>query len=100
MPDRAPESIALSRPVPNPFRNGSRVSFAVPGPAGQKVDLAVYDVTGRLVRRLVDEVRNPGTYTQAWDGRNAGGKAVPSGVYFYRLVVAGEERTVRTIRLR
>jgi hypothetical protein len=100
VPEGTPATIALGRPVPNPFSAGSRVSFAVPGPGGQSVDLAVYDVTGRLVRRLVDEVRNPGTYTQAWDGRSDGGKAVPSGVYFYRLVVAGEERTVRTIRLR
>jgi flagellar hook assembly protein FlgD len=47
--------------------------------------LSIYDTAGRLVRRLDHGVREPGKYTVEWDGRDARGRAVKNGVYFYRL---------------
>ena len=47
--------------------------------------LGVYNVEGTLVRALVDGVWSSGANEIRWDGRDAGGNAVGSGVYFYRL---------------
>jgi flagellar hook assembly protein FlgD len=47
--------------------------------------LSVFDVGGRLIKDLVDEDAGPGTFTREWDGTNANGEQVSTGVYFYRL---------------
>jgi flagellar hook assembly protein FlgD len=62
------------------------------------VTLRVYDVSGRLVRTLVDGRQPEGVATATWDGRNDGGGRVASGVYFYRLE-AGDTRATRRMVL-
>jgi hypothetical protein len=79
----APIAAYLAQNAPNPFNPSTTISFGVASPG--RVTLSIYDVSGRLVRTLVDEPRSAGLYRQNWDGRNAGGAAVSSGVYFYRL---------------
>jgi flagellar hook assembly protein FlgD len=49
------------------------------------VRLAIYDVSGRNVATLSDEIQEAGTYSREWDGHDAGGQRLPSGVYFARL---------------
>jgi hypothetical protein len=49
------------------------------------VKLRVFDVSGALVRTLVDAWREPAEYSEIWDGRADDGSAMPSGVYFYQL---------------
>jgi hypothetical protein len=68
---------------PNPFNPATTVGFALPqaGP----VRLTVHDPRGRLVRVLVDGARDAGTHTVVWDGRDAGGRPVASGIYLARL---------------
>ena len=51
-----------------------------------RVDLGVYDLTGRKVRVLVSDVRERGSYRAVWDGRNDEGRAAGSGSYLIRLV--------------
>ena len=52
--------------------------------------MVIYDILGQAVRRLVvDQRQAAGFYRLAWDGRNGAGRAVGSGVYFYRLRVRG-----------
>jgi hypothetical protein len=83
-----PATCALEQNYPNPFNPATTIRFTIGGVAAlsgsegpaTKVRLAVYDLLGREVAVLVDEVRNPGAYTAVW---NAAGMA--SGVYFYRL---------------
>jgi flagellar hook assembly protein FlgD len=58
------------------------------------VDLTVYDLAGRIVKRLVEsEFRDPGEYTVEWNGRDGNGRSVASGVYVYRLRTEETERT-------
>jgi flagellar hook assembly protein FlgD len=75
--------VVLGQNQPNPFATSTRFEFTLeePGP----VRVAVFDARGRLVRVLDEGVRNAGRYEEVWDGRDAGGRAVASGVYFYRL---------------
>ena len=66
--------------------------------AGGRVTLRVFDMSGRLVRTLVDANQRPGVYTARWNGRNDRGLKVASGRYFYRLAVGNAVRT-RTMTL-
>ncbi|MFN2371654.1 MAG: FlgD immunoglobulin-like domain containing protein, partial [Candidatus Krumholzibacteriia bacterium] len=72
----------------NPFNPLTRITFAVDrdGPAV----LAVYDVQGRLVRRLAVGTVTAGEHTVVWDGSDDGGRRVGSGVYFARLASGGQ----------
>jgi flagellar hook assembly protein FlgD len=49
------------------------------------VNIAVYDVAGRLVRELVNEPRDAGSWSVQWNGEDSRGQRVASGVYFYRM---------------
>jgi hypothetical protein len=100
--DPAPvaHSTRLAQNVPNPFNPATRISFEIAnGPPG-RVTLTVYDVTGARVRTLFDEVARPGVHTALWDGRNARGEAVGSGVYFYRLATTGGSLTRKMLLLK
>jgi hypothetical protein len=68
---------------PNPFSSQTTIQFMLP--AKSDVSLRVYDVTGRLIRTLLDQEKNAGVHTAAWDGRNDIGDLVSGGVYFCRL---------------
>ena len=79
----ADRAFSLEPNVPNPFREGTSIRFTLPERGAHR--LTVYDVTGRRVRILSEGVREAGTHTVTWDGRNAAGRPLPAGVYFYRL---------------
>ena len=82
----------LAQNVPNPFNPRTRIRFRLPAesPAPAPARLAVYDVAGRLVRVLLDGERAGGVdQVVEWDGRDAAGRAMPSGLYFYRITAPG-----------
>lgn len=85
------------RPVPNPFSDGTSVACALP--AAAPVDLVVYDLAGREVRPLLHERRPAGTFIISWDGRDARGARVGSGIYLIRLTAGGSSATRRIVRL-
>ena len=66
---------------------------------GGRITLRVYDVAGRLVRTLVDEVESAGEKSVTWDGRNSHGSRVATGVYFYRMTAPGFEMTKKMVML-
>ncbi len=78
-----PQVFGLSQSKPNPTSSGATIYYQLPWKA--RVSLKVYDITGKLVRVLVDWSESPGFYEVRWDGRDDGGAEVPSGVYFYRI---------------
>jgi hypothetical protein len=84
--------------VPNPFNPSTTIHYEI-GESG-RASLRVYDVSGALVRTLVDRSHNPGGYDAHWDGRDAGGRTVSSGVYFYRLETNGFTETRRMVLLK
>jgi len=86
----------LAPNYPNPFNTATTIRYEVGGRA--RVSLRVYEITGQLVRQLVSETQGAGLHQVVWDGRNAGGVAVSSGVYFYELR-AGTFRAVRKMVL-
>jgi hypothetical protein len=83
----------------NPFSQTVRLSWSLPR-AGDS-DLAVYDISGRLVRTLLSSCRRaPGAEQQVWDGTDEDGRPAPAGVYWARLRSAAGERSVKLLRLR
>jgi hypothetical protein len=79
-------AVGLVSVYPNPFNPLTAVTFALaaPGP----VELGVYDLQGRLVRRLVAGIQPAGKTTVLWDGTDDGGRVQASGVYLVRFVGA------------
>lgn len=75
---------------PNPFNPSTTIGFDLP--SRLPVRLTIHSVDGALVRTLVNEVREAGTQSVIWDGRNNAGQTVASGAYFYR-ISAGSERS-------
>jgi len=84
--------------APNPFSGPAQIAFTLP--ARGRVTVMVYDAAGRLVRKVLDESRGPGRHDVSWDGRDAEGRAVQSGVYFYEVEAAGQRVARKMMRVR
>jgi hypothetical protein len=87
---KALSTFNLSQIVPSPMKNAGIISYQLPN--AQNVSLRVYDVSGKLVRTLIDQNIEAGTHSVVWDSRDNTGKQVASGIYFYRL--QGQDQSV------
>jgi hypothetical protein len=83
---------------PMPFRAELHLSMDVPR-SGCAVQLEVFDVLGRRIRRLVDGTLTAGAHPLNWDGRNDHGTSVGAGIYFVRLRTGATEQSLRVVRL-
>lgn len=95
-----PQITALGEAFPNPTNPAARIRYTV-GTSGM-VSLRIFDVSGRLVRTLVDEnkLASPKPYETIWDGTNDQGETVSSGVFFYQLEAAGYKSAKKIVILR
>jgi len=92
-----PRSLSLAQNYPNPFNPSTTIRYEIPSKDGSvPVRLLIYDLRGRLIRTLVDEDREPGSYQVHWDGRDSNGQSVISGVYLYR-IETGDFTTTRKL---
>src|SRR5205814_438289 len=83
---------------PNPSRGTAEITFTLPGRA--TVDLGVYDLAGRSIRRLVKhEPLVGGTYARAWDGAGDDGVPAAPGVYLVRLDTPAAQLTRAAVRM-
>ena len=86
LPAETPKEFGLSQSYPNPFNPVAVIEFTIGSDhPSSHITLRIYNITGQLVKTLVDEEKTPGTYTITWDGRNNSNEEVASGVYFYDL---------------
>ena len=97
-PVRTGSGLTLYFNRPNPFNPQTTISFQTP--QSGEVALSVYDPAGRLVRTLVAGRLGAGSHSARWDGTDAGGRAVSSGVYLYHLSTLGETLTGRMTLIR
>ena len=77
---------------PNPFNPMTTIKYAVAAPS--QVSLSVFDLKGRKIRILIQEMQSAGMYEVAWDGRDDRGQQVASGVYFGHIII-GEYQSVQ-----
>jgi hypothetical protein len=82
---------------PNPFNATTSLSVAMPATGWAK--LRLFDLRGRRVRTLVDELVPAGRTDYVWDGRDDLGRVLSSGVYFARLVTSGGSTQVQKLML-
>ncbi len=91
-----PSTFSLGAAYPNPFNPSTKIAFAVPA-GGGRVDLQIFDLSGRLVRTLVSDDRPAGNHTAVWTGLDDAGRRTASGTYFYRLKAPGFEETRKMV---
>ena len=79
-----PLATRLVNVFPNPMNPTTRIRFTT-ARDGESIRMAIFDVTGRLVRTLLDEKSSRGPHDIVWDGRDDAGQGVGNGMYFVRL---------------
>jgi len=94
---QAGRGVVFAQNAPNPFARSTRFDFELPAPG--RVALSVFDASGRLVRRVLDEPRPAGRQAVEWDGRDQAGALLGSGIYWARFQSAGASRAIRMVRL-
>jgi len=99
--DSSRYTFSLEQNFPNPYlaaAGETTINFSLP--ADSHVSLRVYDLSGRLITTLVDDTLAAGRHTLGWNGLTAGGTAVESGVYFYKLDTETDSATRRLVLVR
>jgi hypothetical protein len=91
-------AVRLEQNYPNPFRRVTTVGYQLP--TSSHVTLEIYDVTGKLVRILINGTKQAGHHTITWDGRNDAGEMSPSRVYFQRLTAGPHTSQRKMLMLR
>ena len=92
-----PNKFTLYQNYPNPFNPRTTILYDVP--VKTKVTLKVYDILGREMATLVNEIQKPGSYKVSFDINGKGG-TLSSGVYFYRIVAGKFVKTKKMIILK
>ena len=90
-----PLRVSLSQNRPNPFGDGTVISYQLPGETA--VSLTIYNVAGQAVRTLVDGRQPAGNYNLKWDGRDDRGRKLSAGVYLYRLDAGASTATRKLV---
>ena len=90
-----PERFSLGQNYPNPFNPSTIIPFQLP--VSTHVRLEIFNLLGQRVATLVDGDRRAGSHTAHWDGTDAAGRPVGSGVYLYRLQGGGMSATHRMV---
>jgi hypothetical protein len=93
IPAALPVSYLTAANYPNPFNPSTSISYSLP--VSGTVTLKVFDIVGREVATLVNEVQTAGAYHVTWDASNN-----PSGIYLYRVTAAGQSVTGRMILMK
>ena len=93
-----PDQYRLNQNMPNPFNPSTAIGYQLPE-AGQ-VRLAIYNLLGQEVRVLVNERKDAGSFTATWDGSDALGRRVASGIYLYRIQAGSFSATRRMLLLK
>lgn len=93
-----PTEFSLSQNYPNPFNPLTNIEYSIAEVSN--VSIKIYDISGKLVKELMNEVKNAGFHTIRWDSKNNLGKKVSSGLYLYKLQTDNFEQVRKMILMR
>ncbi len=93
-----PTEFTLFQNYPNPFNPKTTVEYSIA--EDSDVALKIHNLSGQLIRTLVDEYQTAGHYTVIWHGDNDAGQEIASGVYFYRLQAGDSISTKKMVVLK
>lgn len=99
---RPPKYFSLSQNYPNPFNPETKIKYRVGSRQTRltPTTLKIYNILGQLVKTLVDEAQEPGSYEVIWDGKDEEGNEVASGIYFHQLKTAEFSQTKKMVLIR
>jgi len=95
---RPVQTVSLHQNFPNPVRNSTTFSFALPQNI-QKAELSIYNIKGQLVKTFIPNIAEGPLFEIQWNGKDSFNKPVASGVYFYRLTTDQKEITKKLLLL-
>jgi len=93
-----PEDYNLNAAYPNPFNPSTTITYGIP--ENSSVSLKIYDSSGRVVRTLVNEPKSAGWYSLQWNGTNANGNQVSTGLYFAGLQAGRYSKVIKVLYLK
>jgi len=93
-----PDKFSLQPAYPNPFNPSITIAYSIPEVT--PVKLSIYDITGKLVKKLVNNVENPGIKEVVWNGQNEYGKNVHGGMYIYSLQAGNNHESKKILLIR
>jgi len=96
LPTGVPQEFILEQNYPNPFNPSTVIRYGLPSTG--RISIAIFDILGKEVIRLVDDVQSAGFHEVTWNGTRADGTQVSSGIYLYRLT-AGEFASTKKLVL-
>jgi len=94
---KLPESVMLFQNFPNPFNPSTEIRYDIPEESF--VLLSVYNVLGKQVRTLVNEIRPAGSHSVLWDGLDNKNLELSSGIYFYKLNAGTETHVFKMMKV-
>lgn len=97
-PRMVPDRLVLEQNSPNPFNPSTTIRFVLNRTGTAR--LTIYDLEGRHIVTLLENVLAAGEHQLLWDGRNDRGGDIQSGVYLCRLNARGETRTIKMLYLK
>jgi hypothetical protein len=99
-----PVDFKLAQNYPNPFNPSTTIEFEILTDVRNEVmvhtTLKIYNVLGRRIKTLVDEMKTVGNYQVIWDGTDDSGERVSSGVYFYQLKAKDYQETKKMVLMK
>ena len=93
-----PAAFTLGQNYPNPFNGTTKINYTLPG--ASLVELAVYNLYGQRITVLLKRVKKEGHHYTVWDGTDANGNPVASGIYYYQISAGGFAAMKKMILLR
>jgi len=97
-PEAAPFQLRMMPPTPNPAQARARIEFELPDT--RQVSVGVYDIHGRLVRRIASGTQEAGRHLFQWDMGSSAGQRVGAGVYFVRMQLGDAVQSYRLVVIR
>jgi hypothetical protein len=98
---KVPMDFTMLQNYPNPFNSSTLIKFSVPNnKSNNLVELTIYDIQGKVVKRLVNEKFQTGNYITRWEGINDNNLKVTSGVYFCRGRIGDKSVTMKMLLLK
>ncbi|NOZ60659.1 MAG: T9SS type A sorting domain-containing protein [Calditrichaeota bacterium] len=92
-----PGQIYLYQNYPNPFNLATVIHYQLSNKTSIHTTLKIYNLIGKEVRTLVNNIQSAGEYQAVWDGKDKYGNMVTSGIYFYKLISGSLSRTKKLI---
>ncbi len=93
-----PDKISLHQNYPNPFNPNTIISYDLP--KSGIVNINIIDISGKIVKTLINGHQDAGSRSIHWDSTTDKGEKVPSGLYFYTIIVEGRSYTRKMILLK